>query len=120
MFTIIVVHLPATYGVVLGRELFFPLLGYIMNDGSCMMLPNKEGGITKVFHEQRNRVSIKKKEIEAMENYIDSGLENYAILSEEDIEIKRNDSSPFIGFWKMFFDGAYSKFGAGERMVFKN
>jgi hypothetical protein len=52
MFTIIVVDLPATYGVVLGREWCFPLGGYIMNDGSCMMLPNKDGGLTKVLCEK--------------------------------------------------------------------
>jgi hypothetical protein len=120
MFTIIVVDLPTTYGVVLGREWCFPLGGYIMNDGSCMMLPNKEGGLTKVLREQRSHVSFKKKEMEAMENYIDSGLGNYAILSKEDIEVKRNDSPPFKGFWKMFFDGASSKFRARAGVVFKN
>jgi hypothetical protein len=38
VFTIIVVDLPPTYGVVLGRDWSSMIGGYIMNDGSCMML----------------------------------------------------------------------------------
>jgi hypothetical protein len=45
IFTIIVVELPTTYVVVLVREWCFPFGRYIMNDGSCMMLPNKDDGL---------------------------------------------------------------------------
>jgi hypothetical protein len=61
VFTIIVVDLPATYGVVLGREWCFPLGGYIMNDGICMMFPNKYGGFNRVPCEYRNPLLFKKK-----------------------------------------------------------
>ena len=40
VFTIIVVDLPLAYGLVLGWEWNFSIGGYIMNDGSCMMVPN--------------------------------------------------------------------------------
>ena len=43
MFTIVVDDLPPTYGVVIRWEWNFPLGGYIMNDGYCMMVPNKSG-----------------------------------------------------------------------------
>jgi hypothetical protein len=61
VFTIIVVDLPSTYGVVLGREWCFSLGRYIMNDRIFMMLPNKEGGITKVSCEQRSLVYFRRK-----------------------------------------------------------
>jgi hypothetical protein len=37
------------------------MVGYIMNDGSSMMLPKKYLGITKVPREQRNHSLFKKK-----------------------------------------------------------
>ena len=61
-FTIIVVDFPPTYGVVLGRDWCSLIGGYIMNDGSCMMLPNKDGTMIKVPRERRNTISFKKKE----------------------------------------------------------
>jgi hypothetical protein len=48
MFTIIVVDIPLTYGIVLGRYWCSMIGGYIMNDGSYMMLPNKHGMLIKV------------------------------------------------------------------------
>jgi hypothetical protein len=49
--------------------------GYIMNDGSCMMLPGKEGAMIKVPREPRKPFSFKKKDNELMEDYIDVELE---------------------------------------------
>jgi hypothetical protein len=46
-----------------------------MNDGSCMMLPGKEGAMIKVPREPRKPFSFKKKDNELMEDYIDVGLE---------------------------------------------
>jgi hypothetical protein len=48
MFIIIVVEIPPTYGVVLGRDWCSMIGGYIMNNGSCMMLPKKYGMLIKV------------------------------------------------------------------------
>ena len=48
VFNIIVVDLPPSYGVVLGRDWSSMIGGYIMNNGSCMMLPGKEGAMIKV------------------------------------------------------------------------
>jgi hypothetical protein len=46
-FTIIVVDLPPTYGVVLGQYWSFTIGGYIIIHGSCMILPNKDGTLVK-------------------------------------------------------------------------
>jgi len=51
-----------------------------MNDGSCMMFPGKEGAMIKVPREPRKPFSLKKKNNELMEDYIDDGIGNYAIL----------------------------------------
>jgi len=48
IFYIIVVYLPPTYGVFLGRYWISMIGGYIMSKGSCMMLPGKEGEMIKV------------------------------------------------------------------------
>jgi hypothetical protein len=53
VFNIVVVDLPPTYGVVLGRDRSSMIGGYIMNDGSYMMLPDKEGAVIKVPREPR-------------------------------------------------------------------
>jgi hypothetical protein len=58
-----------------------------MNDGSCMMLPGKEGAMIKVPREPRKPFSFKKKDNELMEDYIDVGIGNYAILDMEHSEI---------------------------------
>jgi hypothetical protein len=48
IFTNIVVDIPATYGVVLGKDWCSMIRGYIMNDGSCMRLPHKNGMMVRV------------------------------------------------------------------------
>jgi hypothetical protein len=83
-----VVDLPATYGVVLGMEWCFPLGGYIMNNGNSMMFQNNDGGLTRVPCEQRNIILFKKKEIEAVVDYINTDHGNYAISCEDDITIE--------------------------------
>jgi hypothetical protein len=83
VFNIIVVDLPLEYGVVLGKDWKSMIVGYITNDGSCMMLPRKEGAIIKVTREPRKPFSFKKKDNELMEDYIDVGIGNYVILDME-------------------------------------
>jgi hypothetical protein len=87
VFNIIVVDLPLAYGVVLGRDWSSMISGYIMNDGSCMMLPRKEGEMINVPREPRKPFSFKKKDNELMEYYINDGIGNYDILDMEHSEI---------------------------------
>jgi hypothetical protein len=61
--------------------------GYIMNDGSCMILLGKERVMIKVPHEPRKPFSFKKKDNELMEDYIDVWIGNYDILDMENNEI---------------------------------
>jgi len=56
-----------------------------MNDGSCMMLPNKDGTMARFPREARKLASFIKKENKMMENYIDVGIGNYVVLSLEKI-----------------------------------
>jgi len=85
-----------------------------MNDESCMMLPGKEGVIIKVPRELRKLFSLKKKDNELMEYYIDVGIGNYAILDMEHNEIleqvqdRENQEFFFEGYWRMSFDGSCS------------
>jgi hypothetical protein len=72
------VELPLAYGVVLGIDWFSLIGGYIMNDVSCMMLPNKYGTMVRVPQEARKPVSFKKKDDELMQDYIDVRIERYA------------------------------------------
>jgi hypothetical protein len=60
IFNIVVVDLPLAYGVVLGRDWSSMIGAYIMNDGSCMMLPDKEGAMIKVPCEPRRPFSVVK------------------------------------------------------------
>ena len=83
VFNIIVVDLPPTYRVVLGRDWSSMISGYIMNDDSCMMLLGKEGEMIKVPHEPRKPFSFKNKDNELMKYYIDFEIGNYAILDME-------------------------------------
>jgi hypothetical protein len=104
VFNIIVVDLPPAYGVVLEIDWSSMIGGYIMNDGSCMMLPGKEGAMIKVPHKPKKPFSFKKKNNELMEDYIDVGIGNYAILDMEHIEIlekiqeMENQEHPFEGY----------------------
>jgi hypothetical protein len=77
VFNIVVVDIPPTYGVVLGRYWMSMIDGYMMNDGSCMMLPCKEGAVIEVPREPRKPFSFKKKDNELMEDYIDVRIGNY-------------------------------------------
>jgi hypothetical protein len=86
VFNIIVVDLFLAYGVVLGRDWKSMIGGYIMNDGSCMMLLGKEGAMIKVPHEPRKPFSFKNKDNELMEDFIDTEIGNYAILDMEHSE----------------------------------
>jgi hypothetical protein len=55
-----------------------------------------------------------------MENYIDAGIGNYVVLSPEQVDpLKQEEENYFQEFWKMSFDGACSKYGSGEGIVFK-
>jgi hypothetical protein len=86
VFNMIVVDLPPAYGVFLGRYWSSMIEGYIMNDGSCMMLLEKEGVMIKEPCEPRKPFSFKNKYNELMEDYIDIGVVNYAILEMEHSE----------------------------------
>jgi hypothetical protein len=76
----VVVDLRPTYGVFLERDWSSMIRGYIINDGSCMMFPDKYKAMIKVPHEPRRPFSFKNKDNELMEDYIDVGMGNYAIL----------------------------------------
>jgi hypothetical protein len=123
IFNIIMVDLPPTYGVVLGRYWSSMIEIYLMNDGSCMMFPGKEGAMIKVPREPRKPFSFKKKDNEPMEDYIDVGIGNYAILHMEHIEIlekiqyMENQENSFEGYWRISFDGACSSSGSGVGVV---
>jgi len=53
-------------------------------------------------------------------DYIDAGIGNYDVLHTEHPNIsKQEGENSFEGFWKMFFDGACSKFGSGVGIVFE-
>jgi ribonuclease HI len=77
----------------------------------------------KVPHERRKPFSLKKKDNELMEDYIDAGIKNYAILAMEQTKIldkiqgMENQEHPFEGFWRMSFDGAFLSFGSGVGIV---
>jgi hypothetical protein len=124
VFNIIVVELPPAYEVFLGR--YWPSIigGYIMNDGSCMMLPSKEGEMIKVLCEPRKPFSFKKKDNELMEDYIDVGIGNYVFLDMEHSEIlekvqdTKNQEYKFEGFWRMAFNGSCSNSWSGVGIVF--
>ena len=89
IFNIIVVDLPPAYGVVMRRDWTSMIGGYIMNDGSCMMLSGKDGVMIKLPREPRKPFSFKKKDNELMEDYIYVGIGKYAILDMEHNEIQR-------------------------------
>jgi hypothetical protein len=120
VFNIVVVDLPPAYGVVLGRDWSSMIGGYIMNDGSCMMFPDKYGAMIKVPREPRRSFSFKKKDNELVEDYIDVGIGNYAILDMEQIEDMENQDNYFKGYWRMSFDGACSSSGSGVGIVLIN
>jgi hypothetical protein len=93
VFNIVVVDLSPSYGVVLGRDWSSMIGGYIMNDGSCMMLPDKDGAMTKVHREPKRSFSLKTNDNELMEYYIDTGIRSYAILDMDQIEEMENQKN---------------------------
>jgi hypothetical protein len=123
IFNIIVVDLPLRYGVVMGRDWTSMIGGYIMNDGSYVILPGKEGEMFKVPREPMKPFSFKNKDNELMEDYIDSRIGNYAILDMEHNEIlekfqdTENKKCIFEGYWRMSFYGACSNFEGGVGIV---
>jgi len=123
VFNIIVVDLPHAYGFILGRDWLSMIEGYIMNNGSYMMLPGKYRAMIKVPHEPRKLFSFKKKDNKLMEDYIDAGIKNYAILDMEQtksldkIQDMENKEHPLEGFWRISFDGAFSSSNSGVGIV---
>jgi len=91
-----------------------------MNDGSCMILPNKDRTMIKVPWEKRNPTSLNKKEIETIKNYFDVGIGNYVVFKKQQMNsLEQNEKNYFQGFWKMSFHGACFKSGIGVGNVFK-
>jgi hypothetical protein len=92
-----------------------------MNDGSCMMFPNKYRTMARVPRKSINPLSFIEKENELMENYIDAEIENIAILSPKQFNPPKNDEEKHLqGYWNIYFDNAYSKFISGARIFFKS
>jgi hypothetical protein len=102
-----------------GRDWSSMIRGYIMNDRSCMMFPDKDRAMIKVPREPRKSFSFKKKDNELMEDYIDVGIGNYAILDLDQIEDVENQDNNFSYYWRMSFDGACSNSGNGVGIVLK-
>jgi hypothetical protein len=57
--------------------------GYMMNDGSHMMFPHKNGTMVKYPREVRKHVSFRIKENESMRNYLDVGMGNCVVFESE-------------------------------------
>jgi hypothetical protein len=112
IFNIIMVDLPPAYKILMGRDWTSMISGYIMNKGSCMIVPGKEGAMIKVPREPKKPFSFKKKDNELMEDHIYVGIGNYAILVMEHNEILEqfqglgNQECLIEGYWRMSFDGA--------------
>ena len=54
-----------------------------MNDGSCMMVPNKCKEFTRIPREPKNPVFFEIKDNDGFENFLEFGLGSYTILEEE-------------------------------------
>jgi hypothetical protein len=98
IFNIVVVDLPLAYRFLLGIYQYSMIGGYIMNDGSCMMLLDKDGAMNKVHCEPRRPFYFKKKDNGLMEYYIDDGIGNYAILDMDQIEDIKDEENYFVGY----------------------
>lgn len=108
------------YKVVLSWEWCYPLRVYIMNDGSFMVLPDDDGGFSKIPHEVYNPISFEINEVWEKKNCIGTILGNYAILNKYGVQNARETTTThtFEGCWKMAFDGTYYKFEYGVGAVF--
>jgi len=62
-----------------------------MNDGSCIMLPNKDGTMIRVPQEHRKSMSFKKKETKMIQNYVDAGIGNWDVFSTEQLNLPKKD-----------------------------
>ena len=77
----------------------------------------------KVPREPIRPFSFKNKNKELMEDYIDVDIGNYAILdmehseSLEKIQDTENQEYMFEGYWRMSFDGVFSRSGHGVGIV---
>jgi hypothetical protein len=119
VFNIVVVDLPPTYRLILGRDWSSMIGSYIMNDVSCMIFPNKYGVMIKVHRKPTRSFSFKKKDNELMEDYIDVGIGNYVILDiDKTKDIKREDNY-FFEYWRMSFDGAFLSSRSGVGILLK-
>jgi ribonuclease HI len=120
VFNIVVVDLPPAYGFFLGRDWSSMIKGYIMNDGSCMMLPDKYEEMIKVSHESRSSFSFKKKDNELMEDYIDVGIENYAILDMDKLKTWRIKTIILRDTGGCHLMDLVQSFGSGVGIIFIN
>jgi hypothetical protein len=119
--TIVVIDLPPTYGVFLGRDWYSMIGGYIMNGRQCIMMLNKDGTMVRVPIEIRKHFPFKIKENKMIRIYLDDGMENYVVFDSEYIftQDKLKEKNYFQGYWKMSFDGAWCKSGSGAGIIFK-
>jgi len=82
---------------------------------------SKDGTLARIPREARKPISFRRKENEMMENSIDVGIKNYDVLSlEQIIPPEKEEENSFQGFWKMSFNGSYSKSRSGVGIIFKS
>jgi hypothetical protein len=74
-----------------------------------MIIPSKDGGLTRIPRETKKPICFQRKEEEEMDNFLDLGLGNYVIS--EDITNKRSIGLISNGLWKLYFDGTCSRNG---------
>jgi len=56
-----------------------------------------------------------------MQDYIYYGIGNYVVLDPEKLIISKEEGENYFGgFWKMYFDGTFSKYGSEVGIVFRN
>lgn len=89
-----------------------------MNDGICMMLPNKDGSFTRVTCEENKPVCFQIKEDHEMDIFLNIDLGNYVVL--EDITNKESIDQINNGSWKLFLDGACTKNGLGIGVIIES
>ena len=80
-----------------------------MNDGSFIMIPNKNGNFTRIPRELKTTVCFEKKENLGIDHFLDLGIGNYAILDKIP-HITMNDQV-IEGLWQEYFDGSFFENG---------